>query len=58
MNKKQAVARLGEIAATLSHDVEVAHREADDVLLAYVPQEVREAYELVRESTGRGFWYA
>lgn len=38
-------------------DPESAHVDADGVLLAFVPDEVRDAYERVRARCG-GFWYA
>lgn len=47
MSPEDAVRRLDEIAATYSDDPEVAHGEADDVLRAVVPAEVRAAYERV-----------
>lgn len=49
-----AVQKLAELRD--SGDPEAAHGEADRILLAVVPSEVRIAYNEVRESVG--FWYA
>lgn len=45
-----AVAELKELQE--STDTEVAHSDADDILLRFVPQEVKEAWEEVNK------WYA
>ena len=38
------------------YDVEVDHAKADEILLAFVPEEVAATYNEVREKIG--FWYA
>lgn len=54
MTPEQAVAELDSIT---HGDPEGAHGEGDDILLAVVPDEVREAYNRLRARVG-GFWYA
>lgn len=44
MSEDEAVERLAEIAQRASGDPEVAHVDADAVLMAFVPARVRDAY--------------
>lgn len=55
MTQDEAVERLRVIRLTKGDDPESAHAEADQILLAMVPEAVREQYEMVAEI---GFWYA
>ena len=52
MKAQEAVEKLDALIGT--EDGEAAHAKADEILLEYVPQSVREAYERVQDSTG--FW--
>lgn len=54
MTPQEAVERLKLLA--LSGDPEIAHGDADDILLEVVPKEVKETYEYLRKHVG--FWYA
>lgn len=59
LTSAQALAQLQQLAADpdITIDPECAHVEADRILLATVPQPVRDAYEALRQTTGR-FYYA
>ena len=54
LTKAAVISSLGELAAQEHLGGEVAHPTADDLLLAYVPDEVRAAYEAVVEAAD--FW--
>ena len=54
MTAEEAIAKLDAIDGG---DTEVAHSDAGDVLLAFVPIEVRDAWFRVNSRAG-GFWYA
>lgn len=55
LTKLAAVERLNRIAAVSSGDPEAAHGAADEVLLAMVPAEVRQAYQRVVDACA---WWA
>lgn len=58
LTKKQATEALDAIQpGTKNVDPEIAHWEADKILLAVVTPEIREAYERVIERAG-AWWYA
>lgn len=53
MEKEQLIKRLNEIAELSSGDPEVAHSQADDLLIEYIGDEkVKEAFENIDK------WYA
>lgn len=52
MTKAQAIKALNAIDGG---DPEVAHSQADDILLAYVPEDVRNAYQALVKRCG---WWA
>ena len=54
LTAEEAVKRLDAIDGG---DTETAHADADDILLAVVPPEVREAWNRANERA-QGFWYA
>lgn len=53
LSKAAVIASLGELAAQ-ELDGEQTHSDADKLLLAYLPDDVREAYEAVAKSAD--FW--
>ena len=55
LTKSEAVAKLNELADNPGDDPERTHGTADDVLLAYVPEDVREAYQAVVDAS---LWWA
>ena len=57
LTKQEAIERLNAIAEKHSGDPEVAHSEADEVLLAYADSEVAGAYDRVVRAVG-SWWYA
>ena len=59
MTKEEAVKELTQIASEQAGDQEMAHSEADEVLLDYLDEnapEVSEAFRAARSAVG--FWYA
>jgi hypothetical protein len=57
MTVEEAVAKLDALETPGHRDSEGSHSEADDILLAVVPVEVREAYERVQDRAD-GWWFA
>lgn len=55
MTEAEIILALSEIKE--GADQEEAHGKADDLLLEYVPETVKEAYEAACSRVG-GFWYA
>ena len=53
MTAEEAIQALDAI----DDDPETAHRDADIILLSFVPSEVREAYERT-QTRSKGWWYA
>lgn len=54
MTPEEAIEKLDEID---DGDAENVHIVADEILLEYIPQDVRNAYNRVKNRVG-GFWYA
>lgn len=53
LTKAAVIASLGELAAQ-PFDGERKHSQADDLILAYLPDDVREAYDAVAKAAD--FW--
>jgi hypothetical protein len=54
MSEEEAVRELD--AMDDGYDQEIAHGDADEILLKFVPKSVADAFERCRERVG--FWYA
>ena len=52
-----AILELQKIARTYCYDPESAHIHADDVIIAFLPKKLREAYREVQDKTD-GWWFA
>lgn len=57
MTIDDGVNRLYQIQKEQTDDLEVMHIYIDEVLVEFVPPEIREAYLKIKEEEG-GFWYA